>query len=48
VCCPEDAAFLFVGKHALVVRQTTWSTLLPSTPVVLVDLITGESFTRRQ
>jgi hypothetical protein len=40
---PEDVAFLSDGEHALVVGQTTWTDHLPSTPVVLVDLFTGEA-----
>ncbi len=40
---PEDVAFLPDGKHALVVGQTTWLDHAPSTPVVRVDLDTGET-----
>lgn len=40
---PEDVAFLPDGKHALVVGQTTWRDHLPATPVVQIDLVTGET-----
>ena len=40
---PEDVAFLPDGQHALLVGQTTWLDHVPSTPVVRVDLFTGET-----
>jgi hypothetical protein len=42
---PEDVAFLPDNEHALVVGQTTWLNHSPSTPVVQVNLITGDTNT---
>jgi len=40
---PEDVAFLPDGKYALVVGQTKWVDHLPATPVLQVDLVTGDT-----
>jgi len=39
---PEDVAFVPGGETALVVGQTTWNNHQPSTPIVEVDLTTGD------